>query len=204
MYERQVILLRRLFNCMIPALVIAVLMATAPFYDACRELTEDVLRVHIVANSDSAADQSLKLAVRDRIVSACASYYTDCGSREEAREITRAHLSDFERIAGDEVRAHGFDYPVTAEMDEMYFETRYYEDFTMPAGWYEALRLNIGDAAGRNWWCVIYPTLCIGAACRDTAEQKLDGGERSVIRADKADFRFKLVELFESFLNWFR
>ena len=111
--------MRRWFNCMIPALVIAVLITTAPFYDACRELSDDVLRVHIVANSDSAADQSLKLAVRDRVVAECAAYYDGCESKEQAREITLAHLEEIERIAGEEVRAHGFDYPVSAEVDEM-------------------------------------------------------------------------------------
>ena len=188
---------------MIPALVIAVLMAAAPFYDACRELRSDVLRVHIVAHSDSAADQSLKLAVRDRVVEECAAFYQDCGSREEARAVTAARLRDIERIAEDEVRRQGFDYPVTAALDEMYFDTRYYEDFTMPAGRYEALRLTIGAAEGQNWWCVIYPALCIGAACRDATAQ-LDADENRVIRTDKTDFRFKLVEWFEGFLNWFR
>ena len=188
---------------MIPALVIAVLMATAPFYDACRELSDDVLRVHIIANSDSAADQSLKLAVRDRIVAECAAYYDGCESKEEARTITEAHLDDIEHIAADEVLRRGFNYSVTAEVDEMYFDTRYYEDFTMPAGVYEALRVKIGAAQGQNWWCVIYPTLCLGAACRDAAE-KLDEGENRVIRTDKTDFRFKVVEWFEGFLNWLR
>lgn len=189
---------------MIPALVIAVLMATAPFYDGCRELTDDVLRVHIIANSDSAADQSLKLAVRDRVVQECSVYYDGCESKEQAREITGAHLSDIERIAEDEVRRHGFDYPVTAELDEMYFDTRAYDDFTMPAGRYEALRLRIGAGEGQNWWCVIYPTLCIGAACRDTMHEDLSSGEYRVVSSDRTDFRFKIVEWFEGFLNWFR
>ncbi len=189
---------------MIPALVIAVLMATAPFYDACRDLSDDVLRVHIVANSDSAADQSLKLAVRDRVVQECAAMFDGCDSKEQARAVTEAHLGEIERIAVDEVRRNGFDYPVTAELDEMYFDTRYYEDFTMPAGRYEALRLRIGAAEGQNWWCVIYPTLCVGAACRDSTQRQLNREENRVIRTDKADYRFKIVELFESFLNWFR
>lgn len=196
--------MRRWMNCMIPALVIAVLMAMAPFYDACRDLNEDVLRVHIVANSDSAADQSLKLAVRDRIVRECAAYYADCDSKEQAREITVSNLGEIERLAREEVKMQGFDYPVSAEVDEMFFDTRYYDDFTMPAGWYEALRLRIGAGEGRNWWCVIYPVLCIGAASKDTLREDLSSDEYSVVSSDQADFRFKIVEIFEGFLNWFR
>ena len=189
---------------MIPALVIAVLMATAPFYDACRALGDDVLRVHIIANSDSAADQSLKLAVRDRVAQACSDYYLGCESKEQAREITAAHLREIGQLAAAVVREHGFDYPVSVEMAEMYFDTRYYEDFTMPAGMYEALRLRIGAGEGQNWWCVIYPALCVGAACRMSMEDGLSGGEYRVVSADRADFRFKVVEWFEGFLNWFR
>lgn len=189
---------------MIPALVIAVLLGAAPFYDSCRELYSDVFRVHILANSDSAADQSLKLAVRDRVVAECADRFDGCTGKEQALEITLAHLDEIERIAQDEVRARGFDYTVTAEVDEMYFDTRYYENFTMPAGQYDALRLNIGDAGGSNWWCVIYPTLCIGASCSDRMHDSLSEGEYRVVTADKPDFRFKIVEWFEGFLNWFR
>lgn len=189
---------------MIPALAIAVLMAVAPFYDSCKELYNDVMRVHILANSDSAADQSLKLAVRDRVVSECAAYYDGCDSKERAREITLSHLGDIERAAEDEIRSRGFDYPVTAEVNEMYFNTRYYEDFTMPAGQYEALRLTIGAGEGSNWWCVIYPTLCVGAACAGEMKSSLSGGEYRVVTTGRPDYRFKIVEWFESFLNWFR
>ena len=189
---------------MIPALAIAVLIAMAPFYHSCRELYGDVLRVHIVANSDSAADQSLKLAVRDRVVTECAAYYDGCGSKEEAQAITAARLSEIERIAQDEISSRGFDYPVTAEVDEMYFDTRYYEDFTMPAGQYDALHLSIGAGGGQNWWCVIFPTLCVGAACDDRMRDDLSEGEYRVVTSPRTDCRFKIVEWIESIINWFR
>ena len=189
---------------MIPALAIAVLMAVAPFFDSCKELYDNVLRVHIIANSDSAADQSLKLAVRDRIVRDCAEYYNDCDSKEKAMDITAAHLSDIEAAAADEIRKRGFDYPVKAEVSEAYFNTRYYDGFTMPAGWYDALRLKIGSASGSNWWCVIYPSLCVGAACSDKLEDELSEGEYRVVTSDRLDFRFKVVEYFESIMNVLR
>jgi len=189
---------------LIPAVMIAILIAVIPFYCSCEELYDDVLRVHILANSDSAADQSLKLAVRDRVVSECAAYYDGCSDKASAMRITRAHLGEIERIAADEIRSHGFDYPVSAAVGESYFHTRYYERFTMPAGWYDALRLTIGEGGGANWWCVMYPTLCVGAACEDKMEVQLSGNEYRVVTCDRLDFRFKVVEYVEDVLNWFR
>lgn len=189
---------------MIPALMITVVIGMTPFFSSCGELYDDVLRVHIKANSNAAADQSLKLAVRDRVVNECAAYYNGCESKEEALQITQERLGQIKEIAMEEIRAHGFDYPVSAEVGEAYFHTRIYDDFTMPAGWYDALRLTIGEGEGENWWCVMYPALCVGAACKDEMRDKLDEGEYRVVTADKVDFRFKAVEIWEGFLNWFR
>ena len=113
-------------------------------------------------------------------------------------------LSEIERIASSEIRRRGFDYPVTAQIGEMYFNTRCYDDFTMPAGRYDALRLTIGDGEGQNWWCVMYPSLCVGAASETEMEDHLVDGEYEVVTADKYDFRFKLVEYWEGFRLLFR
>ena len=196
--------MRRSFYILIPSLAIAVMIAIVPFLSSCSELYDDVLRVHILANSDSAADQSLKLAVRDRVVRDCAGYFGDCEDKDEAMEITSAHLRDIERIARDEIAARGFDYPVRAEVGEAYYHTRYYDSFTMPAGWYDSLRLEIGEAQGTNWWCVIYPALCVGAACDSSMKDELSEGEYRVVTSDRFDVRFKAVEYLESFLNLFR
>ena len=182
---------------MIPAVAIAVLAAVAPFFDSCAELYDDVLRVHIIANSDSAADQSLKLAVRDRILDEFSAYFDDCADKAEAERITADHLDEIELAAEDEIKQRGFDYPVDAEVSEMYFNTRYYDDFTLPAGRYDALRLRIGEGEGSNWWCVMYPSLCVGAACRDKMSEQLTEGEYRVVTSDRLDFRFKIVEYFE-------
>ena len=162
------------------------------------------MRIHILANSDSAMDQSLKLAVRDRVLQTCSEYFEDCDSKEEAMRITRDHLDEIESAARQEIRDRGFDYDVRAEVGQAYFNTRYYDDFTMPAGWYDSLRLTIGEGGGKNWWCVMYPSLCVGAACRDTMKNDLSAGEYKVVTSDKLDFRFKLVEYCERFFNLFR
>jgi stage II sporulation protein R len=189
---------------MIPALVICVVIGMIPFFASCEELYDDVLRVHIKANSDTAADQSLKLAVRDRVVTEFSACYDGCSGKEDAIRITREHLKEIEDAAREEIKERGFDYEVSAQVGEAYFHTREYDDFTMPAGWYDALRLTIGAGEGENWWCVMYPALCVGAACRDEMREKLREGEYRVVTADKVDFRFKAVEYWEDFLNWFR
>lgn len=189
---------------MIPALIAAFLIAVIPFVNSSKELSEDVLRVHILANSDSAADQSLKLAVRDSVLSHCSAYFDDCEDKNEALSLTREHLGEIEQVAMKEIRAHGFDYCVKAEVGQTYFNTRHYDAFTMPAGWYDALRLTIGDGGGQNWWCVMYPALCVGAATEDTMKEDLSEGEYRVVTSDKLDFRFKIVEYWEDFLNLFR
>ena len=196
--------MKKYINILILSLICAGMLLSMPFFDSCAELSEDVLRVHILANSDSAADQSLKLSVRDRVVEDCSSYYDGCSGKAEALRITRERLGEIEDIAADEIRRHGFSYPVHAEVSELYFNTRYYDDFTMPAGWYDSLRLTIGEGRGQNWWCVMYPSLCVGAACDDKMREQLDKGEYRVVTSDRLDFRFKIVECFESVAGWFR
>lgn len=184
--------------------MLAGMALSLPFFNSCEELSEDVLRIHILANSDSAADQSLKLSVRDRVVNTCSDYYSACDNKEEALAVTREHLDEIEALASDEIRRRGFRYPVHAELSEMYFNTRYYDDFTMPAGWYDSLRLTIGSGGGQNWWCVMYPSLCVGAASKTEMRDSLDDGEYRVVTSDRYDFRFKIVEYWESLRSRFR
>ena len=196
--------MKKYIHLFVGSVIIAGMLLCLPFVNSCEELSEDVLRIHILANSDSAADQSLKLGVRDRVLRECSDYFSGCNDKAEALNITRTHLSEIEQIASSEIKRRGFDYPVTAQVGEMYFNTRYYEDFTMPAGQYDALRLTIGDGEGQNWWCVMYPSLCVGAASETEMEDYLDDGEYEVVTADKYDFRFKLVEYWEGFRSIFR
>ena len=196
--------MKKYISILFVSILCSAMLLTIPFFDSCADLSEDVLRVHIIADSDSAADQSLKLCVRDRVVSECSVYYEGCSGKAEALMITKERLPEIETAAADEIRRHGFSYPVRAEVGGMYFNTRYYDDFTMPAGWYDSLRLTIGRGEGRNWWCVLYPTLCVGAACDNKMRDQLDSGEYRVVTADKLDYRFKAVEIFEDIAGWFK
>lgn len=196
--------MKKYIHLLVLALILAGMALTIPFFDSCEELYSDVMRIHILANSDSAADQSLKLAVRDRVLEACSRYYDGCSGKDEAIDITRSHIGEIEAAAEREIRRRGFDYPVSARIVADDFDTRYYGSFTMPAGRYDALRLTIGEGAGKNWWCVMYPSLCVGAASADDMKEELDRGEYRVVTSDKFDFRFRLVEYFEDVRGWFR
>ena len=196
--------MKKYIHLLVLALILAGMALTIPFFDSCEELYSDVMRIHILANSDSAADQSLKLAVRDKVLEACSRYYDGCSGKDEALDITRSHIGEIEAAAEREIRRRGFDYPVSARIVTDDFDTRFYGSFTMPAGRYDALRLTIGDGAGKNWWCVMYPSLCVGAASADDMKEELDRGEYRVVTSDRFDFRFRLVEYFEDVRGWFR
>ncbi len=188
---------------MTASLILALLLPLIPFQNSCRELNNDVFRLHILANSDSAADQSAKLQVRDSILEEISSLYDQARSKEDAEDITRAHLTLIRNTAVCALRRSGIDDPVHVEMARMYFNTRYYDDFTMPAGYYDALRVTIGKGGGRNWWCVMYPCLCVGAAADDSARDTLSSDEYEVISSDDIEYRFKIVEVYEKIRSFF-
>lgn len=129
-----------------------------------QELSDRVVRLHVLANSDTEEDQALKLKVRDRILSYTEPLLEGSADRLEAEGLLRGRLLELERIANEEVRANGYQYPVSVWLEDTVFPTREYEGFTLPAGKYLALRVIIGEGAGRNWWCVVFPPLCAAAA----------------------------------------
>lgn len=127
-------------------------------------LAEKVVRLHVLANSDSEEDQALKLLVRDRVLIRATELLEQAGDRAEAEAMLRRELPALERLAAREIRAEGYDYAVSAELTDTAFPTREYDGFTLPAGDYLALRVVIGEGAGRNWWCVVFPPLCTAAS----------------------------------------
>ncbi len=133
-------------------------------------LRGSVLRLHILAESDSDRDQQLKLYVRDALLES--SILGEADSLAEAESIAAERLPDIERIAETVLRANGCELPVEAELADTEFDVRTYGDITMPAGTYRALRVKIGSAQGHNWWCVMYPSLCVPAACEVTDDKQ--------------------------------
>lgn len=193
----------KIFNVSLAAaLVFSVLLSMVGFDAKCENLRENVFRLHIIANSDSEADQSLKLAVRDAVLRESEALFLGADTLEGAILTARENIPLIEEIAKNTVRAEGYDYAVSVSVEDSFFDTRVYDDFTLPAGVYEALRIEIGKAQGKNWWCVLFPSICVGAAgdlsdtASDEAVKIAEGGSRFVVR-------FKIVEIYESVKNYF-
>ncbi len=131
------------------------------------EIQDSVLRLHILANSDSVPDQELKIAVRDAILEQSSELFVGATTLQDAEEITSAQLATIIATAEKTIASSGNNYPVNAEITEMYFSTRSYEDFSLPAGNYNALRITIGEGSGENWWCVVFPPMCVDVATKE-------------------------------------
>ena len=188
---------------------LALLLGTAVFLltgawalNTQRDLADRVVRLHVLANSDSEEDQALKLLVRDAVLERATALLEQTESRAEAEALLRESLPELETIAEETVRANGYSYAVTAELEDTSFPTKEYDGFSLPAGEYLALRILIGEGAGQNWWCVVFPPLCT-AASADVPETALAAGltEDQVGLMTEEDsgyvLKFKAVEWWE-------
>lgn len=172
------------------------------FADNVEDIRDNVLRVHILANSNSNEDQNVKLKVRDRIVEETKYMFNGVISQQEAKNIAVNQLKYIEDIAQDEIYRNGYSYKVKAEIVNMFFTTRDYGNIVMPAGNYDAIRLKLGESVGDNWWCVLYPPMCIPASKNDEVlfnDVQVDILENS----QNYKFRFAFLEIFEKIKNKF-
>ena len=187
------------------ALILTVLFTMIPFQAACSDISDSVFRLHILANSDSEADQNLKLKVRDRLLEYSQTLFEQAKSKEEAESLIAAHLQELADVASSEIAHNGFEYPVRAEITRMYFTTRHYENYTLPSGTYDALRITIGKGKGHNWWCVMFPSLCINTDVDGDRKTKEALGEQEygVVKNEKREYKFFIVELFEKIRSSF-
>ena len=176
------------------------------------ELYDNVIRLHVLANSDSEEDQALKLTVRDAVLEKTKTMLENVDSREQAEMILRQNLPVIEQTARDALRAAGAENTVTVELGQESYPTREYERLAFPAGEYLSLRVMIGEAEGQNWWCVLFPPLCLTAAsAKSDAETEAVclsaglTGEQYRMIADteetKYKLRFKILEVAEELFN---
>ena len=188
------------------ALGISVIISLCGFEGECQEIRDSVLRLHVLAHSDSAEDQALKLLVRDTVIDETAALFDEAETEQEARAAVAAHLAGIEQAAQQRVYDEGYDYPVRAELTEMYFTTRTYGNVTLPAGNNEAVRITIGDAAGRNWWCVVFPPMCVSAAtdAADLSDVLTDDQRDIVENSGRYEVRLKVVEWFGTAAEWIK
>ena len=179
------------------------LTSTFSFASDCSAVRDEVLRLHILANSESEADQQLKLSVRDRVLGETGELFSGAENLEVAQTLARENLQKIEVVARDEISKNGFDYDVTASLCRMYFETRHYDSYTLPAGMYDAVRVEIGKAEGKNWWCVMFPPICLGSAMDEGELEKVlsQKGEEVITGTQKYKVKFFIVELIE---RWFK
>ena len=179
-------------------LICALIIAVVPT-EAEAAIYDDTVRLHIIANSDGEEDQRLKLLLRDAVLERYGQSLCAAKSKEDAEARFGNLLSDIEEYCEKTVRGLGYSYPVKATLTEEYYETRKYEEFTLPAGEYTSLRLVIGSGAGKNWWCVMYPPLCLGASVADDGIMNYSDGEKRLIRGGEYKVKFKLLELISQF-----
>lgn len=176
------------------AFVICFCMTMTKFDSQARDISDRVVRLHIIANSDSAEDQALKLKVRDKVRDMCRSELSSCKSKEQAEQTLEKLLPDIVKEAQDTVFSEGKTDCVGGELVNMYFTNRNYGEFTLPAGNYDALRLTIGNAEGHNWWCVMFPPVCVSAAA-DFSDVLTDS-ETELISEPGIEYKFKLYEAY--------
>jgi len=185
-------------------LVCAVFLSFSSFNTACDDLRENVLRLHIIANSNSAADQQLKLSIRDRILENSKEIFADADSMDEAIITAKSSIERIEQIANDVISEKNFGYTATAKVKDSYFETREYDNFTLPAGTYKSVVIDVGKAKGKNWWCVIFPEICL-PSCSEARLTDTVSESSAKIAEDKPKYemRFKIVEFYEDIKRFF-
>lgn len=184
------------------ALFVACLVCTAMWAEATQvRLASQVIRLHVLANSDSEKDQALKLEVRDRVLETTSALLAGETEPQAAAVLLNQHLDDIAQTAAQEISAQGHDDRVEVRLEQTWFPTRQYQGISLPAGNYLALRVLIGAAEGQNWWCVVFPNLCLPAVSEQALEAStLTPGQISLLQEEETSyvFRFKALELWQS------
>lgn len=178
--------------------VLSVVCSFFGFSANCNSIEEKILRFHVLANSDSEYDQDMKILVKDQVFAYVTGILENSTSLEESETIVTENLGEIENIANQVLEENGAKYTASVELCTSYFNTREYDTFTLPAGNYSSLKIIIGQGDGQNWWCALYPSLCISAAV-DFDDFSED--EEEIITSDGYEISFKLYEVYQNFKN---
>lgn len=178
-------------------------------------LLDSVFRLHIIANSDSSADQELKLKVRDNIINYMNTLTSSSSDKKDVISMVNNHLDSFKEIALNTIKENGYNYDVNIEIGNFHFPTKSYGDISFPAGNYDALKIEIGDAIGQNWWCVLFPPLCfvnsstgvVPDDSKNTLKENINSesyeiiseGNNSNDNTSDIKIKFKIIEFFNNF-----
>ena len=186
------------------ALIICGVLNINAFSQQCESIREKMLRMHVIANSDSEEDQQLKLKVRDVVLSAGKEAFDGSVTAIEAKEKITPYIDYLENTALETIKNEGFDYNVKITVEKEYFNTRTYENsVTLPAGYYTAVKVILGEGKGQNWWCVMFPPMCLPTAVAECeiSDVLTDDETEIVTETDKYKFRFKIIEILEEIFN---
>lgn len=172
-------------------------------------LNQELIRLHVVAESDSDRDQQIKLRVRDAVMESLSKAMADMTDVEQAKLYIQAQLPKIEKIANDTLQYLGCESTARVSFQEEVFDTRIYDTFTLPAGVYEALRITIGSGEGKNWWCVVFPTLCMSAVSEEFADVAVGAGFSDSLTAalegkEGYEVRFYLLDMLGRLEGYFR
>lgn len=183
------------------AMIFAIIFSgsLSAFETDCKAVRSEVLRLHVIANSDSSEDQELKLKVRDELLRQSKTIFSPASKKESAEKAACKNLQKLLKAAEKTVRENGKDYSVCVSVGKSSFPTKVYENVTLPAGEYDAVRVVIGEGKGKNWWCVMFPPLCLPAAekSRELSDVLSENGQALVQSKPKFEIRFWLIEKIE-------
>ena len=172
------------------------------------DISNSVFRLHVIANSNSHEDQNLKYLIRDELITYMNSICKNISSKDEAIKLAKDNKEDFYNIAKKVIENNGFNYDVNIEIGNFSFPTKTYGDIALPAGFYDALKVEIGESNGENWWCVMFPSLCfidvsqgiVPEESKEDLQNNMEEENYNLISSTSFEFKFKfkLVELFEN------
>lgn len=203
--------LKRIFILILLLLLFSSICAFSYINTVSANISESVFRLHVLANSDVANDQDLKYKVRDKLIEYMNSLADGYTSKDDVINLVKENISEFKEIAKRVVQENGYDYDVNVSIGNFEFPTKTYGDISLPAGLYDALKVEIGEAKGQNWWCVMFPPLCfvdvtsgiVPDESKELMHEELSDEEYYLISEHTPEirFKFKLLELFSNMTN---
>lgn len=198
--------IKKLFILILLLFIYTTICAVSYAKSVSSDISNSVFRLHVIANSDTDVDQNLKYKVRDSLLEYMNSISSNCSSKQEAIDLVTKNQDNFKNVALNTIYNEGFSYDVNIEIGNFEFPTKYYGDISLPAGYYDALKVEIGKAKGQNWWCVMFPSLCfvdissgiVPEESKQDLKENLSDEEYSLISDynNNMKFKFKILEIF--------
>ena len=200
--------IRKFFLLLFLLMLFSIICAFSYVNAVSAHISDSVFRLHVIANSDTIEDQNLKLEVRDKIIEYMNTLSDLSSSKHDVVDVAKEHLNDFKKIAKEVIYENGYNYDINIEIGNFEFPTKTYGDISFPSGFYDAMKIEIGNAEGKNWWCVMFPPLCfvdvtsgiVPEESKELIQNELSDEEYYIIskQTPEIKFKFKLIELFSN------